>query len=195
MAYPEKDTLAEGAKTFIEKMASQIILDWRENLDLNVIEKGRQCEDDCIDLYNLVNDTFYMKNVGRLESDLITGECDIIDIENSLVIDIKSAYSKKTFPMFLTPSKLYEWQLRAYMHLWNVNNAELAYCLVSTPDDLMGRDPIHWHVVGDVDHKSRLASAKLERCEKKEQQLLNKARLGKEYLIECLTKKNFDLGV
>lgn len=191
MACPEKNTLADPAKKFIEKTASQIILDWRENLDMNPIEKGRVCEDDSIDLYNLVNDTFYMKNIGRLESDYITGECDIIDLDNSLVIDIKSAYSKKTFPMFLTPSKLYEWQLRAYMHLWNVDNAELAYCLVTTPDDLMGREPKHWHVVGDADPKFRVATAKLKRDNQKEMQMLCKAHLGKEYLIECLDKKGF----
>ncbi len=126
MAYPEKDTLADGAKTYLEKLASQYILDWRENLNTFEIEKGKVCEDISIDLYNINQDTFYMKNTARISNDLMTGECDILDQEKSLVIDIKTAYSKKTFPMFLTASKLYEWQLRCYMHLYNVDNAELA---------------------------------------------------------------------
>ena len=93
MAYPEKDTLADGAKTYLEKLASQYILDWRENLNTFEIEKGKMCEDISIDLYNLNQDTFYMKNTARISTDLMTGECDILDQEKSLVIDIKIVVS------------------------------------------------------------------------------------------------------
>ena len=190
MAYPEKDTLADGAKTYLEKIASQHILDWKENLDTFEIQKGKDCEDISIDLYNSVQSTFYMKNIARISNDLMTGECDILDNENSLVIDIKTAYSKKTFPMFLTPSKLYEWQLRCYMHLYNVDKAELAYCLVSTPEHLIKRnEPDDWHFVDHIDEYKRLATASLERCEKKEQQMINKAQLAQDYLNKLLTSK------
>ena len=189
MAYPEKDTLADGAKTYLEKLASQYILDWRENLNTFEIEKGKVCEDISIDLYNLNQDTFYMKNTARISNDLMTGECDILDQEKSLVIDIKTAYSKKTFPMFLTASKLYEWQLRAYMHLYNVNQAELAYCLVDTPEDLRKKtDPQHWHEVSDVDLKYRVSTLRIARDEVKEQQLLNRLSLCSQYIKEELSK-------
>ena len=190
MAYPEKDTLADGAKTYLEKLASQYILDWRENLNIFEIEKGKVCEDISIDLYNLNKDTFYMKNTARISNDLMTGECDILDQEKSLVIDIKTAYSKKTFPMFLTASKLYEWQLRCYMHLYNVDNAELAYCLVSTPEHLIKRgEPEDWHIVDHIEEYKRVAIASLQRCEKKEQQMVNKAILAQDYLNKLLSSK------
>lgn len=190
MAYPEKDTLADGAKTYLEKIASQWILNWSENLDTLEMQKGKDCEDISIDLYNSVQDTFYMKNTGRISSDLMTGECDILDSENSLVIDIKTAYSKKTFPMFLTPSKLYEWQLRCYMHLYNVDKAELAYCLVSTPEHLIKRgEPHDWHIVDHIDECKRVALASLDRCEKKEQQMINKAQMAQDYLNKLLASK------
>ena len=190
MAYPEKDTLADGAKTYLEKLASQYILDWRENLNTFEIEKGRVCEDISIDLYNLNQDAFYMKNTARISNDLMTGECDILDQEKSLVIDIKTAYSKKTFPMFLTASKLYEWQLRCYMHLYNVDNAELAYCLVSTPEHLIKRsEPEDWHIVDHIEEYKRVSIASLQRCEKKEQQMINKAILAQNYLNKLLSSK------
>lgn len=190
MAFPEKDTLADGAKTYLEKIASQWILDWSENLDTFEIQKGKDCEDISIDLYNSVQGTFYMKNTARISNDLMTGECDILDSENSLVIDIKTAYSKKTFPMFLTPSKLYEWQLRCYMHLYNVDKAELAYCLVSTPEHLIKRNEPHdWHFVDHIEEHKRLALASLERCEKKEQQMINKAQMAQDYLNKLLASK------
>lgn len=190
MAYPEKDTLADGAKTFLEKLASQHILGWKENLNTFEIEKGRTCEDISIDLYNSVNDTFYMKNTGRVSNDLMTGECDILDIADSLVIDIKTAYSKKTFPMFLAASKLYEWQLRCYMHLYNVDYAQLAYCLVSTPEHLIKRgEPEDWHIVDHIDEHYRIAVAMLKRCENKEQQMINKAQMARDYLNKLLASK------
>ena len=190
MAYPEKDTLADGAKTYLEKLASQYILDWKENLDTFEVQKGLDCEELSIDLYNAVNGTFYSKNTDRVSTELITGECDILDASADLVIDIKTAYSKKTFPVFLTPSKLYEWQLRCYMHLYDVNQAELAYCLVSTPEHLIKRgEPQDWHIVDHIDEYKRLAVAKLERCEKKEAQMLNKAKLAQDYLNDLISSK------
>lgn len=190
MAYPEKDTLADGAKTYLEKLASQYILDWRENLDTFEVQKGLDCEELSIDLYNAVKGTFYSKNTDRVSTELITGECDILDTSADLVIDIKTAYSKKTFPVFLTPSKLYEWQLRCYMHLYNVNQAELAYCLVNTPEHLIKRgEPQDWHIVDHIDEYKRLAVAKLERCEKKEAQMLNKAKLAQDYLNDLISSK------
>ena len=190
MAYPEKDTLADGAKTYLEKLASQYILDWKENLDTFEVQKGLDCEELSIDLYNAVNGTFYSKNTDRVSTELITGECDILDTSADLVIDIKTAYSKKTFPVFLTPSKLYEWQLRCYMHLYNVNQAELAYCLVSTPEHLIKRgEPQDWHTVDHIDEYKRLAVAKLERCENKEAQMLNKAKLAQDYLNDLISSK------
>ena len=45
--------------------------------------------------------------------------------------------------------KDYEWQGRVYMWLWDVDEFEIAYCMVSTPQELIGyeRDEIHY-----VDH-------------------------------------------
>lgn len=190
MASPEKDVLPVGALTEIHTLVSQKLINWRDEMDLLTMQKGIQCENDSIELYNELKDKFYIKNAERVTTEYLTGECDLIDHIESLVIDIKTAYSKKTYPLFLKISPLYEWQLRAYMHLYNVDSAELAYCLVNTPLELISkRDSELWHVVDDVPMNLRLSTLKIERCEKKEQQLLNRVKLASEYANDLIKGK------
>ena len=187
MASPDKASLPVGAITELDKMISQKLINWQDDFDFFTLEKGRQCENDSIELYNEIHDTFYVKNTERVTQGLLTGECDLLDSKESLVIDIKTAYSKKTYPLFMKLSSLYEWQLRAYMHLYDVNQAELAYCLVNTPTELINRrDPEHWHNVDDVPLKLRVSTLRIERSEEKEQQLLNRLELCNKYIRDYL---------
>ncbi|ARQ94806.1 hypothetical protein [Acinetobacter phage BUCT629] len=187
MASPDKNILPAGAITELDKMISQQLLNWCDSFDFFTLEKGKQCENESIELYNEINDTFYVKNLERITKGNLTGECDLLDKKESLVIDIKTAYSKKTYPLFLKISSLYEWQLRSYMHLYDVNNAELAYCLVDTPIDLIAKkDPEEWHYMHDVPMKYRVSKLRISRDLEKEQQLLNRIELCKKYVEENL---------
>lgn len=191
MAYPEKDTLGEGAYTYLECLASQVALDWEEDLSFGEIEKGRIVEQDSIDLYNSYNFTSYVKNTERKNSDLITGECDIDDQENSLIIDIKTSWSKATHPyqLKLGGKKGYEWQLLAYMHLWDRSQAEIAYCLVDTPYELIGYEDENLHEVSHLDKALRVTTLRFERDAIKEKQMLAKAKTAQYVLAELLDKK------
>ena len=62
----------------------------------------------------------------RIKNDWITGECDIFT--GDTVIDIKSSWSLTTFPLLASMGENsgYEWQLRAYMMLWDCPSAALA---------------------------------------------------------------------
>lgn len=188
MSYPEKDALPDGAKTKLDKIISQKLMNWCDvEFDFFTTEKGKRCENDSIELYNEFTDEFYIKNVDRITIGNLTGECDILDKEKDLVIDIKTSYSKATHPIVLRMSKLYEWQLRAYMHLYDVNSAELAYCLVNTPDDLIAKkDPIDWHIVDDVSQHLRVRTLRIERCQIKEDQMLKRIELSMNYVNEYL---------
>lgn len=187
MASPDKASLPVGAITELDKLISQKLINWQDDFDFFTLEKGRQCENDSIELYNEIHDTFYVKNTERVTQGLLTGECDLLDSKESLVIDIKTAYSKKTYPLFMKLSSLYEWQLRAYMHLYDVNQAELAYCLVNTPTELINRrDPEHWHNVDDVPLKLRVSTLRIKRSEEKEHQLLNRLELCNKYIRDYL---------
>ena len=185
MASPDKATLPVGAITALDEMVSQRLLNWRNEQDFFTLQKGIQCENESIELYNEFKDEFYIKNVDRITIGNLTGECDILDADKSLVIDIKTAYNKKSHPLNLTASKLYEWQLRAYMHLYNVNHAELAYCLVDTPVELRKKsEPDSWHEVADVPMHLRVRTFRIERCLIKEKQMLDRVELSMKYFNE-----------
>ena len=40
------------------------------------------------------------KHVGRVENELITGECDVLDLERKLIIDTKVTWDIGTHPFF-----------------------------------------------------------------------------------------------
>jgi hypothetical protein len=198
MAYPDKNTLPEGAVSYINELASQIILEWKPELDTFAIEKGKQCEDASIALLNSVTGKAYTKNATRKTTDLLTGEWDIEDESESLIIDIKSAYSKKTFPIAIKDGdrKLYEWQLTAYMHLRDMNNATLAYALVDTPAHLISRkDPEDWHKVSHIPARYRITTFDMTRDATKEKQLLDRCKLAQKRLLEILDSRGYDWGV
>ena len=194
MAYPEKDTLSDGALTHVYELASQILLNWKPALDTYEIEKGRVMEDQTIALYNQVSGNFYVKNNERKKTDLFTGECDINEEDEDLILDIKSSYSKKTFPLILKEGdkKLYEWQLDTYMLLWDRNCAGLVFGLVDTPSYLIKKqDPEDWHIVGHIPPELRITTIFKERDAKREQQLINKTRVAQDVLLEILDKRGY----
>lgn len=180
-------TLPAGAITTLDEMVSQKLVKWRNEQDFFTLQKGIQCENESIELYNEFKDEFYIKNIERVTIGNLTGECDILDTSKDLVIDIKTAYNKKSHPLNLTASKLYEWQLRAYMYLYEVNHAELAYCLVDTPIELRKKsDPDSWHEVADVPMHLRVRIFRIERCLIKEKQMLDRIELSMKYFNEQL---------
>ena len=194
MAYPDKDTLADSALTHVYELASQILLNWKPALNTFEIEKGRVVEDQTIALYNQVSGNFYVKNTERKTSDLFTGECDINEEDEDLILDIKSSYSKKTFPLIIREGdkKLYEWQLDTYMLLWDRNNAGLVFGLVDTPDHLIKKqEPEDWHIVGHIPPELRITTIFKERDAKREQQLINKTRVAQDVLLEILDKRGY----
>lgn len=187
MTAPDKASLPVGAITALDEMVSQKLLNWRNEKDFFTLQKGIQCENESIELYNEFKDEFYIKNIERVTTGNLTGECDILDTDKDLVIDIKTAYNKTSHKLNLSASKLYEWQLRAYMYLYNVNHAELAYCLVDTPMDLRKKsEPNSWHEVSEVPIHLRVRALRIERCLIKEKQMLDRVELSMKYFNEQL---------
>lgn len=194
MGYPEKDTLSDGALSLVYEMEKQIMLGWKPNLNTLEIQKGREVEDSAIALFNHVSGNFYVKNTERKNTELFTGECDIIEYDENIVWDIKSSYSMDTFPLTIKEGKkkIYEWQLDNYMHLWDVDNSGLCFGLVDTPDYLIKKhEPIEWHIVGHIEPKLRITTLQRERSAKREQQMINKTRVAQDVLCEILDKRGY----
>lgn len=191
MAKPDKDVLPVGAMTFLTKKASQIVLDWRENIDTFPMQKGIEVEDHSIALFNEVTGNFFFKNTERKSNDFITGECDIFDSETSTIWDIKSSYSKKTHEIFMdvTSNTTYFWQLVSYAELWNTKNAGLARCLVDTPEHLISsKDDIDWHIVSHIEPRKRCAYGQMQVTIEMREQLMNRAKLARNKLMEMLAE-------
>jgi hypothetical protein len=197
MAYHEKPELGEGAKSYINDLASQIIFEWQDELDINTFKKGIAVEDDSIALLNRVKNKQYVKNKTRLTSDLFTGEWDIYDPDEDAIIDIKSAYSKKSFPLFIKEKqrKLYEWQLDTYMLLKDASKSAIVYALVDTPDELIGRfDNPENHKVSRFRPDLRITELWRKRDATRERQLIAKAKAAQRLLFEILDKRGYDWG-
>jgi len=143
------ETLSVGAKTAIIKQAKEFIYGYDEIITSKYMTKGLEVEDQSIELLNSVLFKNFVKNTERKTNDWITGECDIVG--DNKIHDIKSSWSLSTFPVlsYQGEDKTYEWQGRAYMMLWDMDEFEIDYCLVSTPEHLSGYETPAIH---NVDH-------------------------------------------
>ena len=181
MTNPRKksETLSATCKTYIKELVKEDLFNYRTTIDSKYLTKGIDMEDTSIDLYNEVHGTLYLKNTERLSNEFITGECDI-NAEDK-IIDIKSSWSLETFPASPEDvnNKDYEWQLRGYMMLYNKPKAELAYCMVSTPDYLL-KEWDNWdiHKVDSHDPFLRVTTISFERDRDKERDIIDR-------VIEC----------
>jgi len=181
MTNPRKktETLSATCKTYLKELVKEDLFMYRSSIDSKYLTKGIEVEDTSIDLYNEVYGTLYLKNTERLENDFIQGECDING--DDVIIDIKSSWSLETFPAAPEDinNKDYEWQLRGYMWLYNKPKAELAYCMVDTPDHLLKDwDNLDIHKVDRWDAALRVTKISFERDEELERQIADR-------VIEC----------
>jgi hypothetical protein len=176
-------SLSAGAKTFIEDVAKEFVYGYHAVATSKYTDKGLIVEDQSIELYNRVFFTDYKKNTIRLTDDYLTGECDII-VPGVKGIDIKSSWSLPTFPARAESGadKLYEWQCRGYMRLWNVPEWEVAYCLVTTPDELIGREQPDLHYVDHIDEALRVTIVRYQRDLELEAKIITKVEAARRYL-------------
>lgn len=183
-AKEKNEPLSKGAKTVLEKMAKEFVYGFNEVITGKYMDKGIIVEDQSIQLYNSVFFTSHKKNTERRSNDWITGECDIYT--GSKIIDIKSSWSLATFPATVASGadKGYEWQLRAYMMLWDVPHAEIAYCMVSTPDELIKYEQEELHYVDHIDEALRVTVVPYERDKELEEKIIFKVTAAQKYLGE-----------
>ena len=184
--------LSVGAKTYIRELAAQEIFGVEFEVSSKAIEKGIEVEGDAIDLLNSVRGLSLFKNTERKSNEFITGECDLFDAEAKRGHDIKSSWSIATFPITVADceDRLYEWQMRGYMMLWDADEWEVNYSLVDTPDRLIGYEPLQMHVVGHIAEHHRLTSWVIQRDMEKEALIKTKVLAAREYYAQAL--KEFD---
>lgn len=174
--------LSAGAKTFIKKAFKEELFGFRDVPTSKYMEKGTMVEQDAIGLYNDVHFTDHVKNTERRQHEgILTGECDIFTGDS--VIDIKSCWSLATFPIWPDEAANtgYEWQLRAYMLLWDCPRAELAYCMVTTPEHLRKWENPDMHIVDHIPEHMRITKLAFVRDAALETQMIERIRLALAY--------------
>jgi len=184
----KSDKLSVGAKTAITKMAKEAVYGYDERITSKPMTKGIQCEDQSIELLNSVLFSSHAKNTERKTNEWITGECDIFT--GSKIIDIKSSWSLATFPALAEDgeNKTYTWQLAAYMWLWDVDSAAIAYCLVSTPEELIGYEDPKLHIVDHIAPELRVTLLHQERDKEMEAKIIEKVEAGREYYRQVIER-------
>lgn len=179
------EVLSIGAKTFIEDQAKEFVYGFREEISSKYMEKGILVEPQSIDLRNDVFFTDYQKNTERRENEWVTGECDIFTGPG--IIDVKSSWSLATFPATRVKAQKdaekagYDWQLRVYMMLWKVDISEVNYCMVNTPDELIGYEDPSMHYVDHIDPALRVTRVLFERDMELEAKIKEKVEAAREY--------------
>ena len=182
--------LSVGAKTYIRELAQQEIFGIDFEFSSKETAKGIEVENDSIALLNRVRGLSLAKNAERRTNGLLTGECDLYDADRRRGHDLKSSWSAKTFPGWIKDceDKLYEWQMRGYMMLWDAEEWEVNYALVDTPERLIGYEPLQMHVVSHIPEYMRLTSWAIQRDAEKEALIRTKVHAAQDYYREVIAE-------
>lgn len=190
-------TLSAGARTYLKAYASEFLFSYVAIVSTKEMAKGNACEQSSIDLYNAVNFTRHVKNEERKTTPLLSGECDIY-VPGQRTIDIKTSWSLKTFPLLSEDchDSCYEWQGRAYMHLWDVPEHEVAFCMVSTPDDIRPNwEPEEMHKVDHHAPSARITRITYQRDATLEKKMLTKCESAQKYLAQVVAQFNAEHNI
>tara|TARA_R110001606_G_scaffold56821_1_gene137642 strand:+ start:4371 stop:4964 length:594 start_codon:yes stop_codon:yes gene_type:complete len=185
------EVLSKTAQSYIKSIAKQDFYGYNSEINTKQMTKGTDHESTSIELYNSVFFTDHQKNTERITTEFLTGECDINT--GSKIIDIKSSWSLETFPA--TPSDIdakdYEWQLRGYMMLYDVDSAELAYCIIDTPSELLNDWDNHSvHKVLHIAPEHRVTTLSFERDEVLEEEIKYRCIAAQEFYKEYINQLN-----
>jgi hypothetical protein len=198
----KSEVLSQTAKSYIEDLFNELEFGYRKEFSSRYTDKGLEMEDEAIQFASEQFDwEFVVKNTERFTNDYITGEPDINT--DNLLADIKCSWSLDTYPMFEADlkNKDYYWQLQGYMWLTGKTEAELVYCLMNTPLQIV-EDEVrraHWkaglidedidlrhevqlkHNYDNIPSKLRVKRYIVERDEKAIEKIIEKVEIGREY--------------
>lgn len=133
--------------------------------------KGRAVEHESIMMLSRIDNIDYTKNQDRFTNEFLTGEPDIIVHENgvsSKIIDIKSSYDFATLlSNYGSPlNSLYYDQVQGYMALTGATEAEVCYCLVNMPQEIIeGEKRRIFYIMNPATEESPEYKKEIERIE------------------------------
>lgn len=182
--------LSVGAKTYLRELAKQQIFGIEFEVSSKEMEKGVEVEDEAIAMLGRVRGLSLAKNTERRSNEWITGECDLFDPLALKGYDLKSSWSAKTFPGWALDcgDNIYEWQMRAYLWLWDAEKWEVVHALVDTPERLIGYEPMQMHIVSHIPEYMRLTGWLVERDAAKEEMMRERVQAAREYMARVINE-------
>mgnify|MGYP006269255833 CR=1 FL=1 len=133
--------------------------------------KGKAVEDESIMMLSRIDNAEYTKNSIRFTNEYLTGEPDIIVSKEGnpvKILDIKSSYDFATllsnYGSSLNP--LYYAQMQGYMALTGAQEAEVDYCLVNMPQEIIeGEKRRIFYAINPVTEEDPYYKRQIERIE------------------------------
>lgn len=166
--------ISDTAKSAIRDIVKEDLYGFRSFTGNQYTQKGNLLEDLAIEMSGKMRYRNYQKHVGRVENELITGECDVLDLERKLIIDTKVTWDIGTHPFFqdeaMEKAKKagYDVQMQAYMWLYGCDVANIDFWLFPCPPELLKDwDDIDQlvHLVEKIDIRERKTTVTIERDE------------------------------
>lgn len=184
------EVLSVGAKTYLRELAAQEILSIEFEISGKALEKGIRCEPEAIPMVGRVRGLELFKNPDRREDEFFTGECDVFHAPSSEGRDIKCSWSAASFPISTVDceDKLYEFQMRTYMRLWDAPRWHVDYVLLDTPEDLIGYEPLAMHIVGHIPEHHRVTTWTVTRDMEIEARMVEKVKAARLYYAEVVAE-------
>lgn len=192
-------SLSGTAISEIRKIAKEDLTNTRKFKGNVATEKGNLLEKMAIELSGKMRFCKFTKHVGRVSNDLITGECDVWDKSNRMILDTKCSQDIDTHPWFADEAleKVkdagYDVQMQAYMWLYDCDVAHVDFWLLPTPAELLKDwDDIEYlvHAVEAIDIRDRLTTVIIERDEAIIQKIKDKIPHCQEYYAKLMVERS-----
>lgn len=191
--------ISDTAKSEIRDIVKEDLYGFRSFTGNQYTQKGNLLEDLAIEMSGKMRLRNYQKHVGRVENELITGECDVLDLKNKLIVDTKCTWDIGTHPFFADEAMEkvkkagYDVQMQAYMWLYGCDVANIDFWLFPCPPELLnGWDDIDQlvHLVEKIDIRERKTTVTIERDEAVIQKIKDKVPHCQEYYAKLFAERS-----
>ena len=191
--------ISDTAKSAIRDIVKEDLYGFRSFTGNQYTQKGNLLEDLAIEMSGKMRLRNYQKHVGRVENELITGECDVLDLERKLIIDTKVTWDIGTHPFFQDEAMEkvkkagYDVQMQAYMWLYDCEVANVDFWLFPCPPELLnGWDDTDQlvHLVEKIDIRERKTTVVIERDEAIIQKIKDKIPHCQEYYAKLFAERS-----
>lgn len=191
--------ISDTAKSAIRDIVKEDLYGFRSFTGNQYTTKGNLLEDLAIQMSGKMRLRNYQKHVGRVQNELITGECDVLDLERKLIIDTKVTWDIGTHPFFQDEAMEkvkkagYDVQMQAYMWLYDCEVANVDFWLFPCPPELLKDwDDIDQlvYLVEKIDIRDRKTTVVIERDEAVIQKIKDKIPHCQNYYEQLFAERS-----